>query len=126
MTLSKQQKLEKLIQKAIDGGWRPNGKPEVPLLMRIYSEVVDFGYDEEDRLRDWRWTIDKLIFNHDFAKALWGETGRYYHYDQRTLVDESHREVYALDGWKHHLQQMIIADNPIDYAYAQVFGKEQE
>lgn len=35
-----------------------------------------------------------IIYNHDFAKALWGE---------KPL------------GWRYHLQMMVVADDPIEY-----------
>jgi hypothetical protein len=43
-----------------------------------------------------------LIYNHNFAKALWG--------DEQHLVEE----VYQPD-WEYHLQQMVISDDPIAY-----------
>lgn len=53
-----------------------------------------------------------IIFNHDFAKALWGGEIQVVPADPYTRVN-----------WKYHLQQMVIADDPIDYAYEAVFGK---
>lgn len=49
-------------------------------------------------------TIDiaHIIFDHDFAKALWGEQ----HHDD----DE-----YQPYNWCYHLQQMVIAEDPIQY-----------
>jgi hypothetical protein len=41
-----------------------------------------------------------IIFNHDFAKALWGE--------------KKERGLFTF-GWKFHLQQMVVADDPIAY-----------
>lgn len=110
--MDNQQILERAIQKAIDGGWRPNDSPEKPLLMRVYSEVVDFGYDEYDQSKDWRWTIDKLIFNHDFAKALWGDK-----FINPEMRDDTGSRIIAIKqtAWRHHLRQMVIADDPIKY-----------
>jgi phosphatidylserine/phosphatidylglycerophosphate/cardiolipin synthase-like enzyme len=54
----------------------------------------------------------ELIFNHDFAKALWGE-----HTDTLTVQNNSLnvKQVIDMNGWRYHLQQMVIADDPIKY-----------
>lgn len=55
-----------------------------------------------------------LIFDHDFARALWGEqgfpgefTGKY--------PNPSRGKGGAQRGWEFHLQQMVIAADPIKY-----------
>jgi hypothetical protein len=80
--------LEKAIRKAIDGGWT-KGKE--------YLDFMDdglFGRGKNDHT--------EVIFNHSFAKALWGE---------------STQQAYGpdFDGWEYHLQQMVIAPDPIKY-----------
>jgi hypothetical protein len=47
---------------------------------------------------------EQLIFNHDFARALWGKEAPN-HYCQ----------VNGIDMWQYHLQQMVIANDPISY-----------
>lgn len=86
-----QEILAKAIQKAIDGGW--NG--------------VIFGWEWRLGLRIYR-THSDFIFNHDFAKALWGEWSR------EELKAEYHN-IYELEPWQYHLQQMVIAEDPIKY-----------
>lgn len=59
-----------------------------------------------------------IIFNHDFAKALWGD-------EQWFLSDlgEWHKSAEHPDwlgtdeklAWQYHLQQMVIATDPIKY-----------
>jgi len=44
----------------------------------------------------------EIIFNHDFAKALWG-------------TDLTNVEGYQQAAWAHHLQEMVIADDSIKY-----------
>lgn len=60
----------------------------------------------------------KIIYSHDFAKALWGdakvETSRLLNlYDEFNTTPKWVLEL--MDCWKHHLQEMVIADNPIEY-----------
>lgn len=104
--------LEKAIQKAIDGGWPGR-----------------FGRPAEDFMTFVEGADPCFIFDHDFAKALWGE---------KTLDDkcvcgythvtiphpmrpgETHAQAIINSGWQHHLQQMVIADDPIAYLAANI------
>lgn len=64
---------------------------------------------------DWRavpWQV--LLFNHDFARALWP--------DPMPAVDDggSFQGMPVFDasiraGWQQHLQQLVIAEDPIAY-----------
>lgn len=87
--------LEKAIEKAIDGGCHE---------AHDYTVINGHIYDLDNQ------RTDDLIYWHDFAKALWN-TPRW------TNPGEGvHFETY--DGrseWQYHLQQMVIADDPIKY-----------
>jgi hypothetical protein len=92
--MSHKEILEKAIQKAVDGGW--DGTPDP------YGET----------------SIYDLIFNHDFAKALWGEA----HTSDRMPLPNEHGYEGSITPstpvtrlWEYHLQQMVIADDPIEY-----------
>jgi len=52
------------------------------------------------------------IYRHDFAKALWGE-----HTETMTVQNNTLNvtQVIDMDGWRYHLQQMVIANSPIKY-----------
>ena len=102
--------LEKAIQKAIAGGWTVNG----------WTDSEDFSWNIEedgefDTLHmhytglgeDWWLNISAIIFDHDFAKALWG--------DELIDVNIGARGAYSIDLWKYHIQNMVIADDPIAY-----------
>jgi len=104
--LSNQEILEKAIQKAIDGGWEAlpiNGRkhwiesaPEhrakdVDMFITMGSKVQSESYRN-------------IIYNHDFAKALWGKEDRQF----RSIGGWT-------QAWKYHLQQMVIAEEPIKY-----------
>ena len=53
----------------------------------------------------------ELIYNHDFAKALWGEklTNPIHIYENGNMAKVQQT------AWQYHLQRMVIADNPIQY-----------
>lgn len=88
--MTNQEILTKAIEKAVAGGWKdPYAK-----------------YDDNFRLNRYQADDYRIIFNHDFAKTLWGET-------QTTLQSGYYH--FPGDGWKFHLQRMVIADDPIEY-----------
>jgi hypothetical protein len=94
--MTNQEILEKAIQKAIAGGWK-NGQD---WLDTIRSDDAP------------AFTAKLFIFNHNFAKALWGE--------KHDALKEWRKEIPDLPkptsmGWKYHLQQMVIAPDPIKY-----------
>ena len=109
--MTNQQTLEQAIQEVTRQGWSP-------LLIsgeRIYFEISDnatrvkFGYKMEDRnVPIVEWSAFGLIFNHDFAKALWGEEP--YGFEGTDVMIE-----YPSLEWQHHLQQMVLSDDPIKY-----------
>lgn len=113
--------LEKAIQKARKNGWRfgvkdyDNASPD-----DVLHSLRVVGLTDKLPREDWyTWGIvddcafQKLIFNHDFAKALWGEG---YIIEQINRRDPKSfsigQEIYV---WQYHLQQMVIADDPIVY-----------
>ena len=55
-----------------------------------------------------------ILFDHSFAKAFWGsectDTGLLY---DGGAPGEAYTEFK--DAWEHHLQQMVLEENPIDY-----------
>ena len=50
----------------------------------------------------------ELLFNHDFAKAFWGEKGM-------TVFVNVDDKPYQLNNWQHHLQQMVLEKEPLKY-----------
>lgn len=102
--MTNQQILEKAMLKAHKNGWNPlstidwvnveierwdgNGMVGVALLYNHKSTAVH-----------WVRELEGIIYNHDFAKALWGGGD----YDE------------VMYEWKRNLQQMVIADDPIQY-----------
>ena len=47
---------------------------------------------------------EQLIYNHDFARALWGKE-----------APNNYCKMTGVDMWQFHLQQMVVADDPIAY-----------
>jgi len=113
--MTHQEILEKAIQTAIEGGWKPvqerwlytSGYWSEPSNAWIY-------YEEQASLFE-------VIFSHDFAKALWSKSGTakmHYSYPIRWRLfkdDELHPTTALLEEWQYHLQQMVIADDPVKY-----------
>lgn len=94
--------LGRAIARAIEGGWDTN---------HFHTLKGNYKHPDEseflDILGDWH-KISPLdvIFNHEFAKALWGE-----HFP--TKVNET--TIAFSRAWEYHLQQMVISPNPIQY-----------
>lgn len=84
--------LEKAIQKARARGWTNK------------ERWIESGWEPND--------IEQgihlpLIFNHDFAKALWSK--------QCKNAGGDHGTEGCIPWWRYNLQQMVIADDPIKY-----------
>lgn len=128
-----QQILTKAIQKAVDGGWMPYFASLDPsmrkdnIIIRYHEGATHINFDYEMRghivgVGGYNMEPLSIIFNHDFAKALWGE-------HTESTVDEDGNDLardYAgaahgsvvrtvREGWRHHLQRMVIAEDPIKY-----------
>lgn len=109
--------LEKAIQKAIDGGWLI-AKKKAQLRAVEYPEVYD-DYDDtanciiinlkNNRIPVQFESTESIIFNHNFAKALWGDNGTTIQ-GLKCSGDEG-----VVPYWAYNLQQMVIAENPIKY-----------
>ena len=85
--------LGRAIQKAVDNGWN------MGVELSVAKDGSTMFSDGE------RTGVYDVIFNHDFAKALWGEEyKRMCKYDPEEYI-----------AWEHHLQQMVIAEDPIKY-----------
>lgn len=104
-----QQILEQAIQKARKNGWK------MPMDNYAVHDGYIYGNEMGGHSRIW---IADLIFSHDFAKALWGEKIQPYTLASPTgssFLDTDLLDVHELPAWKFHLQQMVIADDPIKY-----------
>lgn len=129
--MSDQEILTQAIEKAIAGGW------PIPNI-----ELIDLSEENEDgsylilfhkkhaKTRDTKniGTEMDVIFNHDFAKALWGEKEMIAYQYHKTLVSglnvirakEDLIEQGAYYIWQYHLQMMVIDPDPIKYLSANI------
>lgn len=111
-------KLQKLIERAIEDGLVVPEWVQGPAHYTQSLLQLDKAYS--------------LIFNHDFAKALFGEeivTDMKNKYDllNAGVTTEDHEPTgtdYDFPVWMWHLQQAVVSDSPIAYMYEQVFGNE--
>lgn len=95
--------LQKVIEKAEKNGYaRP---------IYFYSDecatieddgTIDNGEWYENHIT---YSIQQIIFSHDFAKAFWGEE----------LIWITPDEEYTDEAWKVHLQQMVLEKEPLKY-----------
>lgn len=116
--MSNQEILEKAIQKAIDGGWETN-----------HFVTLKGGYKHPDEsefldiLGNWHGISPlDVIFNHDFAKALWGEHEVSHDKPDGKSISSDYRGArysemtrVTNEGWQYHLQNMVISLDPIKY-----------
>jgi len=118
-TLTDKEILERAIQKAIDGGWKFKVylfEYEYPNFKQTWNGNIIVATNKNGKAV----TINyfELMFDHDFAKALWGEE---LHHETFIVPKElSNRFAGTKDLdikpiWQYHLQQMVISDNPIKY-----------
>lgn len=107
--MSNQEILERAIKKARVNGWKSAYKVtytvkstqgDKPLVSTAFPDAESF------------------IYNHDFAKALWGESLIHdviaRNYSRDTPMYASYLFIPP-NNWEFHLQQMVIAEDPIKY-----------
>ena len=124
--MTNQEILTKAIQKAIDGGWNIFGDPSMKVA-RVFEALAPRGWGEyevyigPDGNRPYYiCTHSALIFNHEFAKALWGEKPWCIDCQENTVCGRNNVCTNCYERscglrWQYHLQQMVIADDPIKY-----------
>src|SRR5258708_2424084 len=105
--------LGRAIQKAIANGWK-----DVSIKFAVRGTpqglVVEWNTGAHSAIE----FAMQIIFNHEFAKALWGESlihdiiTRNYERDMTMYADRLFLDV---NNWQFHLQQMVIAEDPIKY-----------
>jgi hypothetical protein len=113
--MTNQEILEKAIQKAGNNGWI--GK--VLYENTGHSTWEEFVEEYIDSLLEQR-TYMALMTEHHFAKALWGESSRMHRYRESPKVSDAYGAAAKYFNlrqadWQYHLQQMVIAEDPIKY-----------
>lgn len=113
--MMREQILTKAIEKAQENGWYPT----VDFIIAAYDGSIGTSaflmgtYEDDGQDEEFRRDVETLIYQPYFAKALWGNepavpTGR-------TVMSEKGPAEYLCEAWAFHLQQMVIADDPIAY-----------
>jgi hypothetical protein len=122
-TMSDQETLEKAVKKAIDGGWKPGWQDRRPVVSWSVDYSTDFdegegvlvwGHHAKSSASSWFFPINELIFNHNFAKALWGEAqmdGLELMISSPSILTGAKHTHY----WQYYLQMMVIDEDPINY-----------
>ncbi len=83
----------------------------------MYDEVILDKAVQIAAKNGWSGDIERsgyapLVFNKDFARALWGETSDTMTVQNNTL---NIKQVIDMDGWRYHMQQMVVSADPIQY-----------
>jgi hypothetical protein len=108
------------VNKAIENGWHNHAGAEM-LYFRMYfpSGNVLIHTKRDELTTGETFNVPSIIFDHDFAKALWGEEPDSVPYKQIHYFIEKDGTAsecrVTLQAWQYHLQQMIIAEDPIAY-----------
>ena len=101
--MNKKQTIKKCIEIAVENGWQEDyddGSIIVAKTSKTDTAIEIYN--------DCCTEFEALLFNHDFAKALFGE--------DETWYDPNRDDVEVTnEGWKFHLQQLATAENRIDY-----------
>ena len=109
--MTDEQILKKAIEKAMKKGWRKDdliGKIET-IQWEVYAPCGWHVYGKKDSF-----TLDmKFYFEHDFAKAFWGEEECSKEFPK--LQGDIQVVLYEGKEWEYHLQIMVLESDPIKY-----------
>jgi hypothetical protein len=100
--------LRKAVERAEHNGWMlPDHVDSISFTRGVVQPDDLMPYDVSTTPN----TLD-ILYNHDFAKALWGEN--------MVQIDTMFTEMgnkfpVKQAAWQYHLQQMVITDDPIAY-----------
>lgn len=119
--MTQAEKLEALVRRAVDRDLD---------LRQLYFDLTEGGLisSVEDFmiwLREGANNSDRLniIFNHDFARALFGDDMAMFAAEDIKKDELGKVNMPGLTWAEYHLQQAVISEDPIDYFYKVVFDK---
>jgi hypothetical protein len=90
---------------------------------KVIAYAVKKGFD-----RPWRPDLEnsfELIYEPDFAKALWGEETYYPLEGGECGVDCDYCN-YKLKVYEYHLSRMVISKDPLKYLWDMTLGGEED
>jgi len=107
--------LEKAVQKAVDGGWKSIITGDV-LGINSNKFTGELHLTHNAAWNKGRWALGEsvasVIYSQDFAKALWDEAPLNFEHNITVAYED---RIYDEPVWKYHLQEMVIAEDPIAY-----------
>lgn len=114
--MNNQEILEKAVTKAIKGGWKVFNTDHEPLEFNQDTHRTWSGEDVDSYITVYSnhkaWRQSDIIFNHDFARALWGGGSGYI--NAAPVGSPAVKPVW-ISPYKFHLMQMVISEDPIKY-----------
>lgn len=99
--------LKAAIEKAIKNGWNSVLEHWGAVKSIELSTANGMGWVWYEAGDGEQFNLFAVVFSHDFAKAFWG--------DEEINTDDSDEYWVPLPAWKYHLQQMVIAEEPLKY-----------
>lgn len=118
--------LEQAITKAVGSGYSPfSNKFKLGRLAHHaegwMSVVFDVWVEDLSAFDADKWVrmeipVNHIIFNHDFATALWGsQPYRIGDWKGQHSDDDEQKGMWAGPNWQHHLRMMVIDSDPLRY-----------
>lgn len=111
--MTDEQTLQKAIERAVEGGWNPAGdkraKTAKTRIKHAYELLTRYSWIDDDWVEDDEIDIELsplVIYRRDFARALFGS--EFITIDMGPITVDK-------PAWQHHLQQMVICDDPVEY-----------
>lgn len=107
-------RIQKIVKRAHAGGWNPLPKyvdwkkVEIVYWVSDVRGIALLYTDNAGAATQWTKELYTVIFDHDFAKALWGEK-------EATVKQKYMGDVGVEKEWHYHLQMMVVAPDAIEY-----------
>lgn len=97
--MTDQEKLTKIIERAVENGWKP-------MFLRVLQDGDYLMVEVNGDLLD----VCTVIFEHNFCKCFFGGLGT-------SDIPQSHLD------WQFHIQKLALSDNRIEYLW-QFYNEE--
>ena len=112
MGRSKLSILKKAMKVAHKNGWM--SQYEEIRSIDLHDKSIGFYGKKGRSLEGLVLDISELLFQHEFAEALWGN------YLLCIMCGSlsgkcKHNELFCLESWQYHLQQLVLEDNRLSY-----------
>lgn len=109
--MTHQEILTKAIEKAIANGW----DWLAPFVVDTGDELGSIHDGLMVKFGDELVNIEAVIYDHDFAKALWGEDPAMFADEDIAKGEYGMATMTGQAWWQYHLQQLVISEDPIHY-----------